>query len=144
MFREQKFRINLWLLGSAVTVGTFLILEALTSTGRWHSHILSDLGVSAVALIALWGLCAVVWFIYPVYIGTDGLRAPDGIGRVHEVRWDEIRQVSGLLGYYWVRHGKLGKALCIPMFLEDRAGFKESVRRYAPEGNPLRTYLTRT
>ncbi len=141
MFRERKFRFNVWVLGAAVTVAILLISKLLTLTGRWHSDIWSDAFFAVLTLAAVWLATGLMWAFVPTYVGPAGLRATDGVGRYHDVRWEEIEGVSSVCGFLWVRHGRLGKALTVPKFLEDKAGFREAVALYAPEGNPLRAAL---
>ena len=131
----------MWVLGGAMTVGVVLMSKLLTLTGRWRSEIWSDPLFALVALAALWLCAGVLWALFPVYVGPAGLRATDGIGRYHDVRWEEIEGVSSICGFLWVRHGRLGKALTVPKFLEDARGFREAVAQHAPEGNPLRAAL---
>ncbi len=138
MFRERRFRFNVWVLGAATTAGILLVSKLLTITGRWRSDLWTNPFVAVVTLAALWLLVGLAWTFFPTYVGPAGLRSTDGVGRYHDVRWDEIQGVSSFCGFYWIRHGKPGKALTVPKFLEDKTGFREAVAQYAPEGNPLR------
>lgn len=143
MFRERKFRFNVWALGIVFTtllVGTTLLLNP---PDRWLWVVRRD-ALHLISLAALiWLFCGVLWALFPVFAGPDGLRATDGLGRFHDVPWDDITRVTSVSDFYWIRHGKWGKALCFPKFLEDKKGFREYVVQHAPEGNPLREYLQR-
>ena len=141
MFRERKFRFNLWTLMPVFTVGVAVGIEVLLLMGHRNAH-LWRYPLAMVGTLAASGLfCGIIWTLFPVHAGTEGLRGTDGVGRFHDVRWNEMTKVSSLFGFYWVRHGKLGKSLCFPKFLEEKRGFRDYVLQHAPEDNPLREYL---
>ncbi|RYG47777.1 hypothetical protein EON79_06410 [bacterium] len=145
MFRERTYRIDLVLYGLASTILCVLILEGLRVGAGMEElpHVWESRLIALIILVGTWGMCAIVRAVLPVFTGPDGIRAPDGLGRFHDVRWEEITKVSSIVGFLWVRHGKWGKALCFPMFLNDWSGFRGEVMRYASEDNPLRNYLFR-
>lgn len=140
-FRERKFRFSVISLG-AVSTAVVVILSEVFSPRSVRLFSLPEYAVGYVSILAgMWFFFFVLRHLYPTYAGPDGLRSYDGIGRYIDVPWNDIQKVSAIVGYLWIRHGKLGRALCVPKFLEDWNGFRGYVLDHAPEGNPLRSYL---
>ncbi len=96
MFRERKFRFNVWVLGAAVTVAILLISKLLTLTGRWHSDIWSDAFFAVLTLAAVWLATGLMWAFVPTYVGPAGLRAPEKGSPAHDL--DELA-VAGAIGF---------------------------------------------
>jgi hypothetical protein len=138
-FRSRRFRTH------SVKMGVLISLSALLLHLAWAGARSrpADLSAPWSALIVglSFAVSALVVLLFPIHVGRDGLRAYDGIGRYHDVRWEEIEKASHPLGFYWVRHGRPGKALCFPVFMEDDEWFRRSVIALAPPGNPLRTLV---
>ena len=141
MFRERTFRINL-LPFALFLVGVALLVIEVPRVATWRQEPLTLFGSYEWTMLGSMALLATgIWAAFPQHAGPDGLRGTDGVGRYHDVRWEEIGRVSSILGFLWVRHGKKGKALMMPKFMADGFGFREYVRRNAPDGNPLKSYL---
>lgn len=141
MFREHRYRINPWPLGIVLTIFGMLSMQFLIVGISDVSSMESYVPDFAPVVGAMWLLTGFAWKFFPVFTGPDGLRATDGIGRYQNVRWEEIQKVSTFLGFLWIRHGKWGKALCLPIFLRDWPAFQKDVLLHAPDENPLRNYL---
>ncbi|RYG35815.1 hypothetical protein EON81_11625 [bacterium] len=143
MFRERTYRMNVVLLGLAMTVGCVVVFEVLRMWLEELPHVWESRSIATFLIVGLWIMGAAMWAMFPTFTGRDGLRGTDGIGRFHEVRWEDIQKVSSISGFLWIRHGKPGKALCLPMFLNDWRGFRDDILLHAPEDNPLRAYVMR-
>lgn len=143
VFRERTFRFNLVVVAAVMALACWLGVRLGTRSFVRPSLFFSSWPTDLGMLVATVVLCAVLRWLFVVQVGPDGLRTTDGVGRYHEVRWDAMRRVTNVTGFLWIPHGKLGKALMFPLFLERSAEFRDYVMAHAPAGNPLRTYLER-
>jgi hypothetical protein len=146
----HTFRITFWrpwLLAVAV-----LAVLALVAAGGFMMSgqpasiavIAGGLAVAA-ALVALpigWGISSSHWDV-----DAAGLGGRDNWHVYRRVEWDEIRSVSrsSLPGYplVWINTADQRRAMWVPLFLNDMAGFRTAVARHASPDNPLRQLLDR-
>ena len=141
VFRERTDRLNLWVLLPIMVAAVFLGVRILLLVRDPKLLVISANPLDAAATVAILLFCVAYRWLYAVHVGPDGVSTLDGFGRRHDVRWDAMRRAIPFLGFLLVPHGKTGTALWVPLFLDDAAGFRESVIAHAPEGNPIRVYL---
>lgn len=120
-----------------------VVAAALYATERsLRMPFVESLPLGALFLLAISVLISAAFrALWPVYVGPEGVRAPDGVGRYQEAPWATMRTVTTWPGFLIVRHGGFGTGLCVPLFLDDAALFRSYILEHAPEDNPLRVYF---
>lgn len=78
---------------------------------------------------------------WPVYVGPDGVRSYTAFGTFLDVPWEEMKQVTKSMGYYWITTSK-GQMISVPTWLEKQMEFNQYVMTHAPATCPLRQHLT--
>ena len=147
----HTFRITFWrpwLLAVAI-----LAVPALAAAGRFmmSGQVRAAVTVAgglvvAAALVALpigWAVGNSRWDV-----DAAGIGGRDNWNVYRRIGWSEIRSVSRLPlpGYplVWVNATDRRRAIWVPLFLSDMAGFRAAVARHASSDNPLRQVLDRT
>lgn len=152
MGSEQRltFRISFWrpwLLAVAIlAVPALIAAVGFAISGRLAAIVAVVGGLAVIAaLLALpigWAVASSRWDV-----DADGIGGRDNWRVYRRVAWSDIRSVSRmrLPGYpqAWINSASRRKAIWVPLFLSDMAGFRAAVARYASPDNPLRQLLDR-
>ena len=142
------FRISPWrpwllalvMLAPLAALGMVAVVAAGEVGAAWR--ILLVFAVVAVALLLLISLAVAAsrWHVDP-----NGIGGRNNLLVYHRLSWSEIESVEpwSIPGYRYVQVNGRGKrwVFWLPMFLNDMAGLRSAVARYAPPENPLRRYL---
>ncbi|HIJ66262.1 MAG TPA: hypothetical protein HPP77_09970 [Candidatus Hydrogenedentes bacterium] len=97
-------------------------------------------------------LCVLAWLLavlfrrlFPTKIDAGGIEAPNAWGKIRYVLWEDMAKATRLpllnIPFLRVATSSRGLPLCLPLFLEDRQGFKQVVLNLAPPHNPVRAYF---
>ena len=81
--------------------------------------------------------------VFPILVGQNGLRGRNLMGEARRVEWHQIKSAKFML---WMGFAPLvristfkrANVIWLPLYLDKRAEFEETVRERAPKGNPLR------
>jgi hypothetical protein len=142
------FRIALWrpwlLAVTILAVPAAVVVASAVAAGELALASFRLLGFAAVALVLLvpigWAAGTSRWHVDP-----KGIGGRNNWHVYHRLGWSEIESVSPWLipGYPYLQVNGGGKrwVFWLPLFLTDMPGFRSAVARYAPAGNPLRSYL---
>ena len=146
----HTFRITFWrpwLLAVAILAVPALAAGRFTMSGqvRAAAAVAGGLAVAA-ALLALpidWAVGNSRWDV-----DAAGIGGRDNWNVYRRIAWGEIRSVSRLplpgYPFVWVNATDRRRAMWVPLFLSDMAGFRAAVAHYAGADNPLRQLLDRT
>lgn len=94
-----------------------------------------------VSLFLISTLTLFIWAVFVVRVADEGIRTTDGIGRFHSVKWENMRSVRTICGFYHVKHGKVGTALMFPVFLANPREFRADVIARTPPEIALRQFV---
>jgi hypothetical protein len=145
---QLTFRITLWrpwllaltLLAPLAAVGVAFSVVA-GKPAAAAGLLLGFAGV-ATALLLLIGLA-----VWPSrwYVDPGGMSGPNNWLVYHRLDWSDIESIEPwpIPGYRYLQVNGVGKrqAFWLPLFLTDMPGLRSAIARYAPPGNPLRSYL---
>jgi len=143
---RQSLRSYTWVTVHPVLIAVAGVIyeswrESQRRGGIWHVPLL-DIGVVLVggglvafgALVAITRLCS-------ISVDENGIRAFDFIGRYHSCPWGSLSAAAPAtvfgLAYLKVTSTASPRALWIPLFLEDNAGFLRLAERFGGPTNPL-------
>jgi hypothetical protein len=142
------FRISLWrpwllaVTPLALLAALGVVLSAAGGSPAAALGILLTFAGVAVVLLLLIGL--VVW-TSRWHVDPGGIGGRNNWLVYHRLDWSEIDSVEPWLipGYRYLQLNGAGKrwVFWLPLFLTDMPGLRSAVARYAPPGNPLRSYL---
>ena len=96
-------------------------------------------GVSVGAVLCL-ALTALAVYGFPLYVAPSGIRCYNFWGLYRTVAWGDIesaRPFDLLVLRYLVVQAQGGDTIFVPLFLSNMQRFRESVKGYAGENNPL-------
>jgi hypothetical protein len=147
----NTFRITFWrpwLLAVAIlAVPALVVAGALAISGQFAAAAVVAGGLAVIAaLLAL----PIGWMVGSSRWDVDaaGIGGRDNWNVYRRVGWHEIRSVSrvSVPGYphVWLSTADRRRAIWVPLFLSNMAGFRAAVARYASPDNPLRQLLDRT
>ena len=141
---EKVYRMKPWPLVFlyASIIGLLSIRWLQTSERGLSSPFFAQFFWQATAFVAVFvGIC---WKVFVVKLLPEGIRSTDGLGRYHMVRWEDIRSVRNICGFYYIQHGKIGAALMFPMFLWKARECRQDVILRTPPENPFRQFLQKS
>jgi hypothetical protein len=142
------FRITLWR-PWLLAIIPLLLLAALgvissLAAGKPTAAVGILLGFAGVAVILLLPIGLAVW-TSRWHVEPNGIGGRNNMLVYNYLNWTDIASVDPWLipGYPYLQVNGAGKrrAFWLPLFMTDMPGLRAAVVRYAPPGNPLRSYL---
>ena len=145
---ELVFKVSFWkffvfVVGYSLLGDSIIILPDWITTRRGgYASILSVLFfVVAVSFL----LVAIVRQVWKVVVSASGIDGQNAWGFALTLTWQEIKTTRpfnfGGLRYLRLYSSQTKRVMWLPLFLQDKKGFKAAVTQFAPPENPLRRYL---